>query len=450
MINAGFIDQIGLGTLRNFNSFVTSVAIDSRKVTTGAMFFALQGEKADGHYYLDSAVAQGAALCVVSQEWADQNSDSKLPLWIVESPKTALQQLALRWRREFKIPVLAITGTNGKTTTRAMCQTILKKRYFLHSTSGNFNNQLGLPLTLLSLTPEHTFSLLELGSNHFGEINFLCQICQPTAGLITNIGYGHTEFFKDLAGVLKAKKELFDSLPVNGISFINNNDDLLAPLKPATKIVTYGLDRQDVDYRGKIISYDQNACGILQVNEDVTIHLKIPGKPVVQNALAAIAVACTYDVNWSDIQSALEDFEAVNQRFVVTQYRNCRIINDAYNANPNSTTAAIETFSRMNVPGRRVFVFGDMLELGPISKAVHREIGQKVTATPIDWFYTYGPLSELAAEEVLKGGNQQVRSFRDKKELLAVLKKNTLKTDTILFKGSRANHLEDIIEGIVG
>jgi len=449
MITAGFINQIGLGTLRNFNSAISSVTIDSRKVTTGSMFFALKGEKVDGHHYLNSAIRQGAALCVVSQEWADQNTDSSLPLWIVESPETALQQLALHWRREYKIPVLAITGTNGKTTTRAMCQAILQKHYLLHSTSGNFNNQLGLPLTLLNLTAEHTFSLLELGSNHFGEINFLCRICQPTAGLITNVGYGHIEFFKDLAGVLKAKKELFDSLPVNGISFINQNDEMLAMLKPATKIVTYGLDQQDADYRGKIITYDQNACGTLQVNEDVIIHLKVPGKPMVQNALAAAAVARTYDITWSDIKSALESFAAVNQRFVVKQYRNCRIINDAYNANPTSTAAAIETFAQMNVPGRRIFVFGDMRELGTISEVSHREIGKKVTAAPIDCFYTYGPLAELAAKEALKGSNQQVRSFRDKQELLAGLKKDTLKTDTILFKGSRANRLEDIIEGII-
>ncbi|HCK99167.1 MAG TPA: UDP-N-acetylmuramoyl-tripeptide--D-alanyl-D-alanine ligase, partial [Candidatus Marinimicrobia bacterium] len=232
MITANFIRNIKMGSLINFDSNITNVTIDSRKSTSGSMFVALPGENIDGHEFIKSALAKGAALCVVSKNWAQQTDISGLPLWIVESPEKALQQLASNWRNQFNIPILAITGTNGKTTTRAMCEILLGKKYILHCTTENLNNHLGLPLTLLKLTQEHTFSLLELGSNHFGEIAFLSKLCKPNAGLITNIGFGHTEFFRDLQGVAREKEALFQALPDNGISFINLNDPLIVKMNP--------------------------------------------------------------------------------------------------------------------------------------------------------------------------------------------------------------------------
>ena len=319
MISANFIQQTGIGKLMNFNSIVSDVVIDSRKISMGSMFIALPGENTDGHCFVFKAIQEGAALCVVSDEWTEHNNITAQPLWIVESPEKALQQLSKKWREQFDIPILAITGTNGKTTTRAMCSAILNKKYMLHTTSGNLNNHLGLPLTLLKMRSEHTFSLLELGTNHFGEIAFLCELCRPTAGLITNIGYGHTEFFSSKAGVARAKRELFDALDKTETGFINLNDELIKHMNPETRHITYGIDIDNADFTGKISSFNHNGCATLVVNNEFQIKLKVPGYVMAQNALAAIAVGKTYSIDTNDIVDALESFEPVNQRFNVSQ-----------------------------------------------------------------------------------------------------------------------------------
>ncbi len=448
MITAEFIRQSELGNLVNFEGQVDDVIIDSRKVSPGAMFFALQGKNADGHRYVKSALENGAVLCAVSQKWVKNNRTEGLPLWIVESPEKALQGLAKQWRAQFNIPVLGITGTNGKTTTRSMCASILGKKYNLHATQGNFNNHLGLPLTILKMNPEHSFSILELGTNHLHEITFLAELCQPTAALITNIGYGHTEFFGGIEGVTQAKAELFESIDPDGTCFINLNDENIRKIVPNTKLVSFGMDIPEADFNGKIISYDENACATLVVNDDLTIKLKVPGKAMAQNALAAIAVGMTYSVSAIQIKDALESFDSIDQRFAVTQARRCRIINDAYNANPNSTRAALETFSKMSVNGRKLFVFADMFELGDLAADGHRDIGKEIINSPIDVLFTYGPLSKITNKVVQKSGEIQTRHFSSKPELIEMLKNSIRPSDTILFKGSRGNRLEEIIEGI--
>ncbi len=448
MISADFIQQTKLGELVNFNSIVSDVVIDSRKVSEKSMFIALPGENTDGHQFVIKAIEEGAALCVVSKEWALQNSITNLPLWIVDSPEKALQELSKKWRGQFDIPVLAITGTNGKTTTRAMCSAVLQKKYTLHTTSGNLNNHLGLPLTLLKMRGKHTFSVLELGTNHFGEIAFLCNLCQPTAGLITNVGHGHTEFFGSIEGVAKAKQELFNSLSETGTSFINLNDELISQMNPQTRKIRFGINVEDADYTGKVTNYDPNGCATLVVNNELQIKLKVPGYAMAQNALAAIAIGKTYAISSNDIVNSLESFDSVNQRFNVLETKRCRIINDAYNANPDSTKAAIDTFSRIAVPGRRLFVFGDMFELGEQSHTQHEKIGQLISNAPIDLLFTYGPLTEITHKTVCLTGKTEARHFYHKIDLIAALKDEIEADDTLLVKGSRGNKLEEIIEGI--
>jgi len=448
MISADFIRRTGLGELVNFDSTVSDAVIDSRKISGKSMFVALPGENTDGHRFVFKAIEDGAALCVVSKEWASQNSITGRPLWIVKSPEKALQELSKKWRKQFDIPVLAITGTNGKTTTRAMCSAILQKKYTLHTTSGNLNNHLGLPLTLLKMRSEHTFSVLELGTNHFGEIAFLCELCQPTAGLITNIGYGHTEFFGSKEGVAKAKRELFDALNEAGTSFINLNDELIPHMNPQTQQITYGIDIENADFTGKINNYDHNGCASLIINNELRITLKVPGYAMAQNALAAAAIGKTYSVDTPDIVDALESFDSVSQRFNIQQTKRCRIINDAYNANPDSTKAAIDTFSKIAVPGRRLFVFGDMFELGELSHACHEEIGQIISSAAIDLLFAYGPLTQKTHDTVQKVGKTESRHFHQKSDLIAALIDEIRPDDTLLVKGSRGNKLEEIIEGI--
>lgn len=449
MITADIIRQTGYGELINYRSSATNVVIDSRRVSDNSIFVALPGEKTDGHRFIRQALSSGAVLCVVSKEWAQHNTHQHLPLWITESPETALQKLAQVWRNQFQIPMLAITGTNGKTTTRAMCAAILARKFKLHTTAGNLNNQLGVPLSLLTLTPDHTFSLLEFGTNHFGEIALLCKLAKPNAALITNIGYGHTEFFGSKAGVARAKRELFDALETDDTGFINLNDEYIREMNPRCHQVTYGMETEHADYTGKIIRFDKNGCATLNINGDIRIELKTPGKVMAQNALAAAAVGLYFDVRPDDIITGLESFTPVQQRFDMLRTPHCRIINDAYNANPDSTQAAINTFTSLRLPGRRILVFGDMFELGTLAKTCHRDIGQLIAESPIDRVYLYGPLTEITHAAIQAAGGPPSRHFSTKDNLLEALQKEIKSDDTVLVKGSRGNQLEDIIEGLM-
>lgn len=449
MITAEIIRQTGYGELTNFDSAATDVVIDSRQVSGNSIFVALPGEQTDGHRFVRQALAGGAVLCIVAKKWAEQNPGQRLPLWITDSPVTALQKLAQTWRNQFQIPVLAITGTNGKTTTRAMCAAILAKKFNLHTTPGNLNNQLGLPLTLLRIKSENTFSLLELGTNHFGEIAFLCKLAKPSAGLITNIGFGHTEFFKSKAGVAKAKRELFDALDADGTAFINLSDEYIRAMNPQCRQITYGMQVEAATYSGKIDNFDDNGCATLTVNRNIRIKLNTPGKAMAHNALAAVAVGQHFGVEPNDIITALESFRPLQQRFNLIRAACCRIINDAYNANPDSTRSAIETFTAMRVSGRRILVFGDMYELGTLSEACHQEIGKLIAESPIDQVYLYGPLTEVTHAAIRAAGKPESRHFHNKSDLLKVLRNEIKSDDTVLVKGSRGNQLEEIIEGLM-
>jgi len=447
MIKTDFIRSIGLGRLENFDGAINGAEIDTRKLPSGAAFFALKGEKSDGHAFIQNALQKGAALCVVSEQWAKVNP-IHAPLWVVPDPEIALQTLAGKWRLTFALPVLAITGTNGKTTTRTMCAEILKSRFNLHTTTGNFNNQLGLPMTLLNLRPDHDFCLLEMGTNHFGEIARLCEIAHPNAGLITNVGWGHTEFFGDINGVARAKSELFAALPTDGVAFVNADDALIAALPGKCHKVTFGFQTSGVDFSGKIISYSDNGCAILQINNRISINLAIPGKVAALNALAAAAIGLYYNVDEQTIGAVLGQLQPVSQRFMQLKIGPYYIINDAYNANPNSTIAALETFRQIKTPGRKIFILGDMLELGEYSARGHARVGQTVATAGIDGFYGTGALTIHATNAALQAGMPAVYHFSGKPELLAALKSELKDNDTLLVKGSHGSHMEEIIEGL--
>ncbi|HCL00737.1 MAG TPA: hypothetical protein DHW42_11615, partial [Candidatus Marinimicrobia bacterium] len=252
----------------------------------------------------------------------------------------------------------------------------------------------------------------------------------------------------DLQGVAREKEALFQALPDNGISFINLNDPLIVKMNPHTKLVSYGMNTPGADFQGQITGFDENVNVTLKINNEIKIRLKVPGNSMAQNALAAVAVGKTFGIPWTDIKETLESFEAVQQRFTIKQTKIGQIINDAYNANPNSTKAAIGIFSKMKLPGRRVFVFGDMFELGDLAESCHREIGRSIAAASIDIFFAYGTLSQFAVEEARQAGLKQVNHFLNKEDLISALKSTLKVTDTILFKGSRGNQLEKVIEGI--
>jgi len=447
-INANFIRNLKYGKLVNFNANITDVCIDSRKVEKGNLFVALKGGNIDGHLFVKDAYNKGAALCLVSEKWAKESDINSIPLWIVRSPEKTLQMMAAEWRKRFSLPILAITGTNGKTTTRAMAEAILKTKFNLHSTTGNLNNQLGLPLTLLKLNKYHNFSLIEMGANHFGEIKYLCELAKPSAGLITNIGYGHIEFFGSQEGVAKAKEELFISLPKNGVSFLNVDDPFIKKMTTPDNIVTYSFNSSEADIIGKILSYNDKGLPLLEINNNFKIQLKIPGKVPALNALAATSVGLYYGIPELEIIETLRNFTAVDQRFVISDQIPCKIIDDTYNANPDSTIAALHTLSIMKVKGRRIFVFGDMLELGKSTEEAHAKVGKSVAELGINIFYAFGPLSIAAIKEAKHRGMRNAYHFTDKIELIKALKNKINSTDLLLIKGSHGTHMEEIIEEI--
>jgi UDP-N-acetylmuramoyl-tripeptide--D-alanyl-D-alanine ligase len=412
------------------------------------LFFALKGENTDGHAFVRESADKGAALCVVSAEWASQNPTDNLPLWIVDSPESALQKLATAWRNQFKIPVLGITGTNGKTTTRSMCSTILKRKFTIHSTTGNFNNQLGLPLTLLELNDEFEFSILEMGTNHFGEIAILCKIACPTAGLITNIGRGHMEYFGDLAGVQKAKAEMFQSLPTNGIAFINSDDDLIREIPCPAHRITYGFKSKISDIFGKILSYRDDGSPKIAINGRMQIQVNIPGKIAAINALAACAVGIYYGVPEEEIVNALENYQPVDQRFKIIHHGGFSIINDTYNANPDSTVAALNTLSLMKTSGKRIFVFGNMLELGEFTETGHSIVGKTAAELKIDKLYATGKFTQSAVASAQNAGLSDATYFDTKNDLISSLKITVSANDVVLVKGSRGSRMEEIIKGL--
>ncbi len=447
MINTNFIKNLEYGELINFSGKIIQGNIDSRKVVKNSAFFALIGENTNGHNYIDAAKKNGASLFVVSKDWHQKTTRGKLPFWIVDSPETALQKLATAWRMEFSIPVLGLTGTNGKTTTRSMIQKILESKYKLHSTIGNFNNHLGLPLTLLKLTPEHDFCLLEMGTNHFGEIKFLCNIAKPTSGLITNIGYGHTEFLKNLAGVSKAKQELFESLSSEGLVFVNIDDPYIKKMKKNGPQISYSFNDKNADFFGKIISYNSSGCPLLEINNSARIQFSLSGNIAAKNGLAAYAVGSSYGIDSDIIINCLENFQPVSMRSVILQ-EPCKIIDDTYNANPNSTAEAIQTLSLIKTKGQKYFVMGDMLELGEESKALHEDIGRKTTLNNIDIFFGCGDKTRFAIQAAKKAGAKRAQFFDTQVELIRTLKNMLTPEDTILVKGSRGSQMEKIIEGI--
>jgi UDP-N-acetylmuramoyl-tripeptide--D-alanyl-D-alanine ligase len=444
-IDATFIKKLALGEVINFSSYINGVSIDSRKINLCMLFVALKGENTNGHFYIKDALEKGAALCIVSQEWAKSNDINSLPLWIVDSPEKTLQKLASEWRNQFDIPLLAITGTNGKTTIRSMICEILKSKFNIISTIGNFNNQLGVPLTLLNIRENHNFCILELGTNHFGEIEFLCNIAKPNVGLITNIGRGHLEFFGDLNGVAKAKEELFLSLPDSGISFINTDDSYIKKMKATKNHVKYSLNSKEADVNGKILSYT-NGCPLLEIDGKLQIQLRIPGKITAFNALAAATVGLYYRVPQSEIKDALESFKPVNGRFVIKTSGKVKIIDDTYNANPDSTIAALTTLSLMNANGRKIFVFGDMLELGEKSEKAHAKIGEKAFELGIDSLYTIGKFSKATTDAAKSKGLKNVFHYYETDKLIQKLKNDLRENDIVLIKGSRGSRMEKVTE----
>jgi len=431
--------------------FISGFSIDSRTIKSNEIFVAIKGDKFDGHQFIPEAQLSGVQVCIVSRSWYESQTEKPGGnYFIVKDTLIGFQEISRYYRLKFNIPMLALTGSNGKTTTKEMIAAVLGQKYRMLKNQENLNNHIGVPLSLLELTAEHDMAVIEMGTNHFGEIARLAEIAHPTCGLITNVGPAHLEFFGSLEGVYKAKSELWQFLEQYGqIAFINADDKLLGKNLPSvTKVVTYGFENS-AQVQGIFLGLDGEGRSSFSVN-NTEINLGIVGMHNIYNALAAVAVGLEFDLNMKQIKVALENFLPSSKRMEVIRKKGLIIINDCYNSNPESARKSLLTLSQMQTKGKRIAVLADMLELGKWSESEHQGIGEYVVSLGnIGHLLTYGPLSRLTVQQTENMGMRTAIHFEDKMELINCLKRIIAEGDLLLIKGSRGMVMEEVVSGLI-
>jgi UDP-N-acetylmuramoyl-tripeptide--D-alanyl-D-alanine ligase len=431
------------GTKDPASVFVGSYGFDTRVMEPGALFFALHGERRDGHLFVGDACTRGAAGAVVEVPAGDV--PGRFAQIVVPSVLDALQQLAAAVRGRIAIPVVAISGSNGKTTTKEMLALVLETRMRVHRSPGSFNNHIGVPMSILGLEDDHEVLVMELGSNHRGEIAELTKIAAPTIGLITNVGMAHIGHFGSLREVALEKTDLLRCMGDGGRGVVNGDDEnLVSALGDVGLEVTRFGTGEGVEYRATGIRTGAASGTTFRV-KGAEVRLDAPGIHNAYNALAAVATAGLLGVSPAEAARALEDFQPVRMRTFSSPART--VIDDTYNANPDSVRAAVRLIAGYPA-GRRVFVMGEMLELGEGSVRLHHEIGGVIASSDIDVLVGIGGDTRETVEGALAAGMpaDSVFFFRDKAEAKASLGQVLKHGDAILVKGSRGAALEEICE----
>ena len=417
-------------------------SIDSRTIEKGNLFIAINGENFDGHDYASTAEEKGAAALLLEREVSHNK-----PLLKVKDTRKAMGLLAKYWREEMSVPLVAITGSNGKTTVKEMVSSVLSEISEVHATSGNLNNDIGVPLTLFGLDKKHQYAVIEMGANHPGEIEWLSAIARPNVAVITQCAPAHLEGFGDIDGVAKAKAEIYTGLQPSGTAIINADDAYAEFWSKQCKLlnqISFGIKSEDADVRAKnILAVKQSAttgfeliCSVGSIN----ISLPLAGTHNVMNALAAAACCLSLGISLQTIKSGFEKITPVKGRLQTKQGKQgARIIDDTYNANPTSLDAALNVLS--SYEGMRYLVLGDMGELGDTAVELHRDAGVAAKQAGIDGLFTIGELSINAMQAYGEDALHFESYDALDKALLGLLNKDT----TILIKGSRAMQMERIV-----
>ncbi len=454
MSRFSYKDIAGIGRVENVSPDWTAqgVSTDSRTVSSGNIFFALTGAQFDGHQYVFDAFNKGAAAGVVSEDWYRRHKADTAAKTVVVVADTlkALQALAASHRRKSEASVIAVTGTNGKTTCKEMTCAVLSKAFKTIATQGNLNNEIGVPMTLLQMEDDTQMAVVEMGADKKGDIAFLCDMAKPDSGVITNIGTAHIQSFGSLETIAITKGELFEALSAHGVRFVNVDDERLRPYTAQTKgLVTFGF-RNDAHYRGEIVSVNDEACVKMRVmpagKKPFELQLQVPGMHLANNALIAAAIGHSLGMEESDIVSALEHYKQPSNRLGIAQHNGVRIINDTYNANPESMRAAIDTLMRMKRSGRAIAVLSDMLELGTLSAAEHAGVGAYIDQKRPDAVFTTGTESRAIHGNITFGHKAY---FEKKKDLIAGLKQFVRPGDLVLVKGSRSMKMEEVVNALL-
>lgn len=406
------------------------ISIDSRKIENGTIFFAFSGENFDAAIKAEDAIQNGAAAVIVEKK-EYENMDKNI--FYAPSTLVFLQDLALFHRRQLQIPIIGLTGSNGKTTTKELISSVLARKYKTQYTFGNLNNHIGVPLTLLSITKEHEMAVIEMGANHQKEIELLCSLAEPNIGYITNFGKAHLEGFGGFEGVIKGKSELYDYLKENDQTILVNEADEIQREKTKNylKKITFGAYDSQY-YFEKFV--ENNLVGITYKGQKIQSNLT--GDYNFTNICAAVSLGLYFDIDFEEIKSAIENYKPTNMRSQIVEKNGKTLVLDTYNANPSSMALSLNNFSQFT--GSKTVIIGDMLELGEESVMEHQKIWELAQSLNLDEIITVG--------SIFKQVNPSEKSFKNTDELIEYLKQNPIKNKNILLKGSRGIALEKVIE----
>lgn len=421
------------------------IVIDSRQIEPGYIFVATKGERVDGHQFIPDVFAKGA-MAVICEVLPEEDLG---PCILVKDSFMALKQAAAFYRQQLNIRVVGITGSVGKTSTKEFVASVLSEKYKVHKTAGNYNNEVGLPLTIFGIQEDDQIAVLEMGINTFGEMHRLSEVAKPDICVMTNIGQCHLENLIDRDGILRAKSEIFDFMNPKGTVVVNGDDDKLATIHEVygKAPVTFGMNKQNaiwadhIENRGLL-----GSCADIYMGDEV-VHaiIPLPGEHMIYNAMAAAAVALQFGMSKEEIAAGISHVEAVAGRSHLVEAGDKVIIDDCYNANPVSMKAAIDLLA--TAPGRKVAILGDMFELGENEKAMHGEVGEYAAEKGIDLILCVGELSEAMYQEAVgSGGN--AKYYETREALEAVLNEILQQGDTVLVKASHSMAFENLVKCI--
>lgn len=420
-------------------SFITT---DSRSADENCLFAAIKGEKSDGHDYIGKAIEHGA-LCVIAERMTESG---KAPVIVVKNTIEALGDLARFYRAGLSIPILGITGSVGKTTSKEMVSAVLSRRFKVHKTPKNLNNELGVPLTLFGLDESHEFAVVELGISHFGEMRRLGEIVRPDMALYSTIGAAHLEFLHDFDGVLKAKTEMLEFLPDKGVVFVNGDNDTLRKLTCKQKICLYGVSGgcEVTAENVRLLGEQGIELDIVSGTRRIPAKINAYGVHMITAALGAAAVGIHMGLTDAEIAEGIGDYKPVGSRSGVIKTDKITIIDDCYNANPTSTAAALDSLAML--ASRRVCILGDMGELGENEARLHFETGRYAAKSAPSLVIACGSLSKSIAEGASSEGCENVEYFKDKESLFAELPRLIREGDAVLVKASHSQAFEEIVK----
>jgi UDP-N-acetylmuramoyl-tripeptide--D-alanyl-D-alanine ligase len=438
---------------------IKEVSIDSRTINKGELFFAIKGDRFDGHnFVMDAIDSEASGVVIESDRVGEYDFKNDIIVIGVEDTTKALQDLAKYYRNLFNIPFVGVTGSTGKTTTKDLIASVLNIKFKTLKTEGNYNNEFGLPLTLFRLDSSHEVGVVELAMRGLGEIEYLTQIAQPEIGVITNVGLTHLELLGTQENIAKAKSELLTALPTSGKAILNGDDQYVREMAARTEaeVIYYGYedinDLQAIDLKN--LGEDGLNFTVKCPRDSLEIRLALPGEHNVYNALAAVGVGLELGLDIEEIKKGLAHLELTEMRGDIKKLNSgATVINDAYNANPTSMKAGLNLLASMRQDEGRLFaVLGDMLELGSVAKEAHLKIANDLIKNNIDYLLTVGKLALLIAQEAKNLGlsEDQVFICESNQEIIDQLLQLIEANDTILLKGSRGMKLEEVEEALLG